>query len=57
MLSIQPDTLTGPCIEVLQGSHNVEIPPASKRAAVDRCYDDRDPVRHDFRVDGEQKHQ
>ena len=35
----------------------MEIPPASKCAAVDRSYDDRDPVRHDIRVDGEQKHQ
>ena len=36
------DALTGACVEVLQGSRNMENPSTSERAAIDRSDDDRD---------------
>ena len=44
--------LIKPCLEVLQGGRDVEIPSASKRATADRSDDDRDSVRYDIGVDG-----
>ena len=36
------DALTGACVEVLQGSRNMENPSTSERAAANRSDDDRD---------------
>jgi len=36
------DALTKACVEVLQGSRNMENPSTSERAATDRSYNDRD---------------
>ena len=50
-------TLKARCVEVLQGSRDMEIPPASERPAVARSDDVRGPVRDGVRLDGKWKHQ
>ena len=56
-LSLYVSTLTVPHVEVLQGSCDVEIPPASKCPAADRSDDVRGSVCDDIELDGEWKHQ
>jgi hypothetical protein len=46
-----------PCVEVLQGGRDVEIPPASEHPAADRRDDVRGPFRNDIGLDGEWEHQ
>lgn len=43
--------------EVLQGSCDVEIPPASQHLATARSNDDRDPIRDGISLDGKWKYQ
>jgi hypothetical protein len=50
-------TLTIPCVEVLQGGCDVEIPPASERPVTDRSDDVRGSVRNDIGLDGKWEHQ
>jgi len=45
------------CVEILQGSHDMENASASERAAADRSDDVRDSLRNDIELDGERKHQ
>jgi len=52
-----PHVLTNPYIDVLQGGGDVGGPSASKRAAVDRCYDDRGCIRNDIGVDAKREYQ
>ena len=45
------------CTEVLQGSCDLENPPASERSAPDWSNNGREPVCNGVRLDGEWKHQ
>jgi len=46
-----------PHVEVLQRGYDVEDPPASKRPAIIRSDNVREPVCNDIRLDGKRKHQ
>lgn len=54
--AIPVNKLTVSNTAVLQGGHDLEVPPSPKRAAVDRCDDDGGTIRDGLKVDGKWGH-